>query len=143
LTFQNDNSTGGLVPLLCRHRPAAVWLFAQAARQHAVLISDLKSVGKSWGLKVFVQVGSIQSAVEAVQDGADILVVQGSDAGGHQFRNNASIMTLLPEILDVLRKEMRHQKIPVLAAGGITDGRGLAAALALGMCFSLLQAIVD
>lgn len=108
-----------------------------------MLISDLKSVGKSWGLKVFVQVGSIQSAVEAVQDGADILVVQGSDAGGHQFRNNASIMTLLPEILDVLRKEMRHQKIPVLAAGGITDGRGLAAALALGMCFSLLQAIVD
>jgi hypothetical protein len=133
LTFNAPTKPqAALIPLLRRHRPAAVWLFApESPEQHVSLIASLKAASEPWGLKVFVQVGTIQSAMEAVQHGADVLVVQGSDAGGHQFAGNSSIITLLPEIHDLLKAI--GNEIPVLAAGGIMDGRGMAAALALGI----------
>lgn len=131
LTFNASPDSEGLMELLHRHRPKGVWLFAPSnRRQHTALIAELKAVGESWDLKVFVQVGSVQSAIEAAQDGADILVVQGSDAGGHQFAAASSIITLVPEVSDMLREH--GFKLPILAAGGIMDGRGMAAALALG-----------
>lgn len=105
-------------------------MFAQASQQHAALISALKPAGASWNMKIFVQIGSLQSALVAVQEGADVIVVQGSDAGGHQFAKNASLVTLLPEISDAVSAV--HPEIPIIAAGGIMDGRGIAAALALG-----------
>jgi nitronate monooxygenase len=136
LTFHNDDPSG-LIPLIRRHRPVATWLFAQASQQHAALISALKPAGASWNMKIFVQIGSVRSAMLAVQEGADVIVVQGSDAGGHQFAKNASLMTLLPEVSDAVR-DVRPD-IPILAAGGIMDGRGIVAALALGMAFLLTR----
>ncbi|EAW25712.1 nitronate monooxygenase [Aspergillus fischeri NRRL 181] len=133
LTMKSDTWKDNFVQLVNEYRPVAVWLFAYTHRsQHAELIQALQNTGKDWGLKVIVQVGTVESAREAIDDGADILSVQGSDAGGHQFKQGASLMTLLPEVADMVRSEYPEKNIPLLAAGGIMDGRGVAAALMLG-----------
>ena len=62
---------------------------------------------------------------------ADFLVLQGSDAGGHGSRHAASIVSLVPEVKDRLAA-MGRADVPVVAAGGIADGRGVAGAVALG-----------
>lgn len=77
------------------------------------------------GTKVWVQVGSVREARQAVDGGADLIIAQGSEAGGHN-KGGAATCTLVPAVVDTLGAT------PVLAAGGIADGRGLAAALALG-----------
>jgi len=59
-----------------------------------------------------------------------VIVVQGSDAGGHGLKQRASLISLLPEVSDTFAKE--GIDIPLIAAGGISDGRGAAAALTLG-----------
>jgi len=71
-------------------------------------------------------VGSVAEAQRAVAAGADVLVAQGAEAGGH-VRGTVSTMVLVPSIADAV-----GQAVPVIAAGGIADGRGLAAALMLG-----------
>jgi nitronate monooxygenase len=83
-------------------------------------------------LKVFVQVGSVKAAREVIEDGADVIVVQSTDAAGHQFAQGASLIALLPEVVDMLRNEFEESQVCVIAAGGIMDGRGIAAAQALG-----------
>lgn len=70
-------------------------------------------------------VGSADEARRAVEVGVDVVVAQGWEAGGHVWGQVAT-MPLVPAVVDAVRP------IPVLAAGGISDGRGLAAALALG-----------
>jgi nitronate monooxygenase len=140
LTFHNGDPSG-LIPLIRRHRPAAVWLFAPASDQHTRLIKEVKSAGCEWNLKIFVQIGSVHTAVEAVNDGADVIVIQGSDAGGHQFANNSSIITLLPEVVDAIQNSQKE--VSILAAGGIMDGRGIAAALALGIWLCYVSACVS
>ncbi|KAH8601675.1 putative 2-nitropropane dioxygenase family oxidoreductase [Bisporella sp. PMI_857] len=127
------NILDGVVPLVREHRPAAVWLFAPPHRDcHAQIIPQLKSAGQEWGLKVFIQVGTVQAAREAIQDGCDVLVIQSIDAGGHQWAQGASLITLLPEVVDMLADEFGDSEVQVLAAGGVMDGRGIAAALVLG-----------
>ena len=84
------------------------------------------------GFEIFVQVGSVQGVREAVEYCTDVLVVQGTDAGGHQMTRGASLMTLLPEVVDMLNDEFPHSHISVIAASGIMNGRGIAAAQALG-----------
>jgi nitronate monooxygenase len=80
------------------------------------------------GAKVICQVHSVSQAQRAAEAGADIIAVQGCDAGGHgQQHLSASITTLVPQTRDIVNPD-----IPLLAAGGIVDGRGLAAALVLG-----------
>jgi nitronate monooxygenase len=76
------------------------------------------------GAKIMCQVQDLRSAREAVDAGADILVAQGNEAGGHTGTMN--LLPLLCEILD------RHSNVPVLAAGGISSGRALATVLAAG-----------
>ena len=136
ITFRPEGFVQNIIPVVSEHRPAAIWLFAPASRdQHAEIVPALKSAGAAWGLKVFVQVGTVQSAREAVEDGCDVLVVQGSDAGGHQWAQGASLISLVPETRDMLSQEFEGANVAVVAAGGIVDGRGIAAQLALGMCF--------
>jgi nitronate monooxygenase len=133
LTMKSDAWKDNFVQLVNEHRPVAVWLFAYTHRsQHTELIQALHSTGRNWGLKVIVQIGTVESAREAIDDGADILSVQGADAGGHQFKQGAGLMTLLPDVADMVRSEYPQKNIPLLAAGGIMDGRGVAAALMLG-----------
>lgn len=80
---------------------------------------------KSAGISVWMQVGSVAEADDAVALGADALIVQGAEAGGHT-RSEASTLTLFPRI------RRRHADLPLLAAGGIVDGPTMAAALVLG-----------
>lgn len=77
------------------------------------------------GTKVVVQVGSVAEAVTAAQAGVDVIVAQGVEAGGH-VRGTTPLFALIPAVVEAV------QPVPVVAAGGIVDGRGLAAALALG-----------
>jgi nitronate monooxygenase len=142
LTFDPVSFAEGIIPLLLVHKPIAVWLFAPASRdQHTKIITALKAAGEQLGLKVFVQVGSVQTAKEAVEDGCDILVVQGTDARGHQSARGAGLITLVSEISDMLADEYKSSDIRIVAAGGVMDGRGIAATLALGICIPLTEVL--
>ncbi len=77
------------------------------------------------GVKVFIQVGSVEEGLEAAAKGVDAIIAQGIEAGGH-VKSKTSLSTIVPALADKLRP------LPVLAAGGIANGRGIAAALALG-----------
>ncbi|RWO41327.1 MAG: nitronate monooxygenase [Mesorhizobium sp.] len=74
---------------------------------------------------VLHSVGSVDEAKRAADWGVDVIVAQGHEAGGH-VRGTVSTMALLPAVVDAVAP------LPVLAAGGIADGRGVAAAFALG-----------
>jgi enoyl-[acyl-carrier protein] reductase II len=78
---------------------------------------------KAAGLKVMVVCGAVKHAVKAEAAGCDAVILQGSEGGGH---------TGLVGTLPLVAQAVDAVKIPVIAAGGIYDGRGLAAALALG-----------
>lgn len=80
---------------------------------------------KAGGALVMQTVASAEEARRAVGNGADILVAQGWEAGGH-VRGMVSTLVLVPAVVDAA------DGTPVVAAGGIADGRGLAAVLALG-----------
>lgn len=77
------------------------------------------------GITVMFQVGSVAEARSAAAAGVDIIVAQGMEAGGH-VRGQVGLLPLLPAVIEAV------PSIPVLAAGGIVNGRGLAAALSLG-----------
>ena len=78
------------------------------------------------GGKVMLTVGSAAQATQAVAAGVDIIVAQGWEAGGHVWGQVAT-MPLIPAVVDAV-----GNTVPVVAAGGIADGRGLAASLMLG-----------
>ena len=76
------------------------------------------------GMKVIHQVNTPEEAGRAAADGADVIVAQGGEGGGHV--GAMSTLALVPQVVDVVNG------VPVLAAGGIADGRGLAAVMMLG-----------
>lgn len=112
--------------------PAAVWLFAP--RKNADLEDWSRRIreattGKT---KIWVQIGTVGDALEVAKlCRPNVLVVQGADAGGHGLERGASIVSLLPEVHDALHAA-GVRGISLVAAGGIVEGRGVAAALALG-----------
>ena len=87
--------------------------------------ASLVARAKAGGAIVMHTVGSAAAAKQAVSCGVDIVVAQGWEAGGH-VRGTVATMALVPAVVDAV------SPAPVVAAGGIADGRGLAAALALG-----------
>lgn len=134
ITFNPAGFRENAISILEKHRVAAVWLsFPASDEDHLPLIAALREAGarSEWPVKIFVQVGTVAAARQAVEVGANVIVVQGTDAGGHQWAQGASLMGLLPEVRDAVM-EMDRSDIVILAAGGIVDGRGCAAALGLG-----------
>lgn len=116
-----------------KYTPCAVWFFGPVSQPDDLIpwAEQVRAV-TSGRTKIWVQVGSVAEAVavaEALEP--DVLVVQGSDAGGHGLARSASVISLVPEVRDAL-VERGFDNIALLAAGGIVDGRGVAAALALG-----------
>jgi nitronate monooxygenase len=83
-----------------------------------------------------VQIGSVSDALSVVKNvQPDVLVVQGSDAGGHGLAQSSSVISLVPEVTDAIAALVAKEggQAPVIiAAGGIVEARGAAAALALG-----------
>jgi enoyl-[acyl-carrier protein] reductase II len=77
------------------------------------------------GVVVVNMCGKVRHAINAVEAGCDIVVAQGTEAGGHT--GTVATMALVPQVVDAV-----GDRVPVIAAGGIFDGRGLAAALTLG-----------
>ncbi|MEJ6022876.1 NAD(P)H-dependent flavin oxidoreductase [Ramlibacter sp. PS4R-6] len=106
-----------LLDLVLEHRPAAVML---SFGDPASLVPRIHRAGAL----VICQVQTLAMAKEALAAGADILVAQGMEAGGHGAARG--LFTLLPEVVDAAGKT------PVVAAGGIADGRAMAAAMMLG-----------
>jgi NAD(P)H-dependent flavin oxidoreductase YrpB (nitropropane dioxygenase family) len=84
-------------------------------------------MGRKHGVPVAALVGAKEHALRQVAAGVDILVVQGTEAGGHC--GEVSTMVLVPEVIKAIRK---IRDVPVLAAGGIMTGRQMAACMAMG-----------
>lgn len=87
---------------------------------------------RAGGAALIVQVTDEDEARRAVDLGADVIVAQGTESGGHGARKGRSTLPFVPLVVDLAAP------VPVLAAGGIADGRGVAAALALGAAGALL-----
>jgi enoyl-[acyl-carrier protein] reductase II len=78
---------------------------------------------KQAGIIVMCMAGNVRHAVKAVEAGCDVVIAQGTEAGGHT--GSVASVALWPQVVDAV-------PVPVIAAGGLFDGRGLAAALAFG-----------
>jgi enoyl-[acyl-carrier protein] reductase II len=86
---------------------------------------DVVELCHEHGVIVVNMCGKVRHAIAAVEAGCDIVVAQGTEAGGHT--GQVATMPLVPQVVDAV-----GDRVPVVAAGGLFDGRGLAAALALG-----------
>ncbi|KAL3437984.1 hypothetical protein BDV09DRAFT_161475 [Aspergillus tetrazonus] len=122
------------IAAVANYRPCAVWFFGAKTIPEDLRpwFEQVRAVTDS-KTKIWVQVGTVSEAVAVAESlSPDVLVVQGSDAGGHGLTKSASIITLVPEVKDALEARQLKNHIPIIAAGGIVDGRGLAASLVLG-----------
>lgn len=121
ITWKLAEGPGGgaaLVADVLARRPAAVFFsFGDFA--------PFAGMAREAGVPVFAQVQTVAQAHQAAALGADVIVAQGGEAGGHGATRGT--LSLVPEVVDAV-----GTRAIVLAAGGIADGRGLAAALMLG-----------
>jgi nitronate monooxygenase len=121
--FQSWATEPATVAAALRFRPRAVMLAFGDPRPLA------EPVRRS-AVPLIIQVTDLEEARQAMDVGADVIVAQGTEAGGHGGRR--STLPFVPVVADLVAPT------PVLAAGGIADGRGIAAALALGASGALL-----
>jgi nitronate monooxygenase/enoyl-[acyl-carrier protein] reductase II len=120
-------------PFAINHIPQTLdeEVFRQALAARPAVISfalddpgDLVRQAHDAGSRVMLQVTTVAQATQAAERGVDVIIAQGGEAGG--YCGEVSTMTLVPQVVDAV------SPIPVVAAGGIFDGRGIAAALMLG-----------
>lgn len=109
---------GGEIEACVEERVPVLVLFWGDVRPHV-------EQARRAGIRVFAQVGSVDEARAAAAAGAAGVIAQGFEAGGH-VRGTTALTSLLPAVVDAVKP------LPVIAAGGIATGRGVAAALALG-----------
>jgi NAD(P)H-dependent flavin oxidoreductase YrpB (nitropropane dioxygenase family) len=88
------------------------------------------AAGKERGIPVAALVGAKEHAIKQVHAGVDLIVAQGTEAGGHC--GEVTTLVLIPEVLEAIADIPGGRDIPVLAAGGIVTGRQMAATVALG-----------
>jgi nitronate monooxygenase len=129
LALAGNQAVGiGFITWALARQPAALDVaLAHAPRAIMLSFGDIAPFMprlKQSGVLVIVQVQTLAAARVALAEGADVLVAQGTEAGGHGGAR--ATLPLVPAIVDLAGRT------PVLAAGGIADGRGLAAALMLG-----------
>jgi nitronate monooxygenase len=118
----------GFIQWVIEQRPE-MWEEALALRPHAVSLSfgapeAYIEKAKMAGIQVLYQAQTVDLARRAARAGADAVVAQGTEAGGHT--GSISTLALVPAVVDAVHP------VPVIAAGGIADGRGVAAAFMLG-----------
>lgn len=109
----------GVIETLLKEPIQAITFFWGTPAEHIAPV-------KKAGMKVIWQCGSVDEAVAARDAGADVIMVQGVEAGGH-VRGISTTLSFIPAARDAI-----GPNVPLLASGGFADGRGLAAALALG-----------
>jgi nitronate monooxygenase len=107
------------------YRPRAIMLSFGDPAPYTELI-------RGAGAALIIQVTDLDEARQALDAGADVIVAQGTEAGGHSGERGRSTMSFVPVVADLAAPT------PVLAAGGIADGRGIAAALCLGAAGALI-----
>ena len=115
-----EKSPNLLADILAR-KPKAMMLSFGDPAEHAKQIRDA-------GVTLICQVQTLKDAQHAIDLGAEVIVAQGAEAGGHG--ESRATMTIVPEVADYISKSAPETLL--CAAGGIADGRGLAAALMLG-----------
>jgi nitronate monooxygenase len=111
-----------LLDTVLAEQPATIMLSFGGLRPFADRI-------RAAGVPLIAQVQTLDQARQALDIGAEIVAAQGGEAGGHGM-SVRSTFTLVPEVVDIVAE--RSSETLVLAAGGVADGRGLAAALVLG-----------
>ena len=112
----------GILEEALARRPRAMMLSFTDPKPYARTVKDA-------GVPLFCQVHTMEHAKRAIDVGADVIVAQGTEAGGHGL-NVRSTMSFVPCVVDLVSRFAPN--VLVLAAGGIADGRGLAAAVMLG-----------
>ncbi|MEV6030714.1 nitronate monooxygenase [Nonomuraea sp. NPDC052116] len=123
--FQVWATDVGAVERVLEHGPRAVMLSFGDPRPFAERV-------RASGTSLIIQVTDLEEARQAMDAGADVIVAQGTEGGGHGARHGRSTLPFVPVVVDLVAP------VPVLAAGGIADGRGVAAALALGAAGALI-----
>ncbi|KAF2429279.1 inosine monophosphate dehydrogenase [Tothia fuscella] len=124
------------IEVVGKHKPAVVWLFAaKELDEYVEWTSKMRQALPQ--VKIWIQTGSVTAAVTIAKTcSPDVICLQGSDAGGHGYEKGCSIISLIPEAMDALK--VVGFKGAIVASGGISDGRGVAAALTLGAAGAVL-----
>lgn len=114
-----------------KYKPCAAWLYAprQGPKEYDDWSSKIRQASPD--TQIWIQIGTLKEAKQLLQnlEQPDVVVVQGAESGGHgRAKDGMGLMALFPEVADA----MANSQIPLFAAGGIADGRGVAAAMCLG-----------